>query len=249
MDIKLLSYNIQSWDVNERRIKGILDLIRRHDPDIICFQEVTLFWYSLLKKELGDVYAFTGRDRFYGNKTEIKPHFERNSVAYKKDRFKAIKTRTYWVGPDMYNPSKYEGASFNRVFTTAVLLDKKTNKKFQVISTHFDDRLPEVREKQGKIIAEYAKTQRTPLILMGDFNSEPTENAYKQIRKVLLDVGEEFGETSCTYHGYDKWSHLRIDIFFRNSDIKVKSFELVKDQYEGLPPSDHYPVKSVVAIK
>ena len=52
MNIKFLSYNIQSWDVTDRRIKGIFDLIKRHNPDIICFQEVTVGWYSLLKKEL-----------------------------------------------------------------------------------------------------------------------------------------------------------------------------------------------------
>ena len=248
MDIKLLSYNIQSWDVNERRIKGILDLIRRHDPDVICFQEVTRFWYSLLKKELGDVYTFTGRDRFYNDRTQPNKDYERNCVAYKKDRFKPIKCRTYWVGPDMYNPSRFEGAYFNRIFTTAILLDKKTNKKFQVISTHFDDRLPDVREKQGKIIAEYAKTQQGPLILMGDFNSEPTENAYKNIRKVLLDVGEEFNETSKTWHTYNKYPPERIDFVFRNKDIKPLKFTLVKDEFGGLPPSDHYPLECVINL-
>lgn len=248
MDIKLLSYNIQSWDVNERRIKGIIDLIRRHDPDVICFQEVTKFWYSLLKKELGSIYIFTGRDRFYNDRTQPHKDYERNSVAFKIDRFKAIKCHTYWLGPDMYNPSRFEGTYFNRIFTTAILLDKKTNKKFQVISTHFDDRFPDVRKKQGKIIAEYAKTQQGPLILMGDFNSEPTENAYKNIKKVLLDVGEEFNETSKTWHSYNKYPPERIDFIFRSKDIKVKSFQLVKDHYEGLPPSDHYPIESVIVI-
>ena len=248
MDIKLLSYNIQSWDVNKRRIEGVLDLIKRHDPDVICFQEVTIFWYSLLRRELGDIYTFTGRDRFYGDKTQNKRDFERNCVAYKKERFKPIKCRTYWLGPDIYHPSRFEGAYFNRIFTTAILLDKKTNKKFQVISTHFDDRFEDIREKQGKFIANYAKTQRKPLILLGDFNSEPKESAYKEIRKVLLDVGEEFHETDKTWHTYNKYPPERIDFIFRNKDVKAKSFQIVKDNYEGLPPSDHYPLKSIVTI-
>ena len=118
----------------------------------------------------------------------------------------------------------------------------------QVISTHFDDRFEDIREKQGKIIANYAKTQRKPLILLGDFNSEPKENAYKEIRKVLLDVGEEFNETSKTWHTYNKYPPERIDFIFRNKDVKAKSFQIVKDHYEGLPPSDHYPLKSIVTI-
>ena len=248
MDIKLLSYNIQSWDVNERRIKGILDLIRRHNPDIICFQEVTIFWYSLLKKELGDIYTFTGRDRFYGDKVQIKRDFERNSIAYKKDRFKAIKCRTYWLGPDIYNPSRFPGAFFNRIFTTAILFDKKTNKKFQVISTHFDDRFEEIREKQGVVLSNYVKDQKSPLMILGDFNSEPKENAYKHVREILIDVGEECGVTEKTWHTYNKYPPERIDFFFRTPDVKVKSFKLVKDEYESLPPSDHYPLESIVVI-
>lgn len=244
-----MTYNIQSWDVNERRINGIIDLIKRHNPDVICFQEVTIFWYSLLKKEFKDSYIFTGRDRFYGDKVQIKRDFERNCVAFKKDRFKAVKCRTYWLGPDIYRPSRFEGAYFNRIFTTAVLFDKNTKKKIQVISTHFDDRFPEIRAKQGVILSDYVKRQKGPVILTGDFNGEPTENAYKTVKTVLCDVGEEFNETNITYHAYDKWPHERIDYVFRNKEIKPKEFHLVKDVYEGLPPSDHYPVECLFEIQ
>ena len=248
MKLKLLSYNIQSWDVNERRIKGILDLIRRRNPDVICFQEVTIFWYSLLKIELSDVYTFTGRDRFYGDKVQIKKDFERNCVLFKKNKFKAIKCRTYWVGPDMYNPSRFEGAFFNRIFTTAVIKDIKSNKKVQVISTHFDDRLVDVRAKQGVVLASYLKGQKGAVILAGDFNSEPKEDAYKAIRKVFIDVGEEFNKTEPTWHTYDKWPRERIDFVFRNNDVKPLKFEIVKDEFEGLPPSDHYPLECVIEL-
>ena len=248
MSIKLLSYNIQSWDVTERRIKGIINLIRKHNPDVICFQEVTIFWYSLLKKEFKDIYTFTGRDRFYGDKKQIKRDFERNCVLFKKDRFKAIKCRTYWLGPDIYNPSRFEGAFFNRIFTTARLLDLKTNNKLQVISTHFDDRFPEIRAKQGVVLSNYLSEQKEPVLLAGDFNSESNENAYKSVKSVFIDVGEEFNETDITYHAYDKWPHERIDYVFRNKDIKAKEFRLLKDRYDGLPPSDHYPIECVFDI-
>lgn len=244
-----MSYNIQSWDVTERRINGIIELIKKHNPDVICFQEVTLFWYSLLRKEFGDIYNITGRDRFYGDKNENKRHFERNCVFFKKERFKTVKCRTYWLGPDMYNPSRFEGAFLNRVFTTVVLLDKKSKKKVQVISTHFDDRFPEIRAKQGIILSNYVNEQKCPVLLAGDFNSESHENAYKSVREHLVDVGEEFNEIDNTYHGYDKYPHQRIDYVFRNENIKSKEFRLIKDSYEGLPPSDHYPVECLFDIK
>ena len=246
MNIKFLSYNIQSWDVTDRRIKGIFDLIKRHNPDIICFQEVTVGWYSLLKKDLGDKYTLTGRDRFFGDKTRAKRYFERNCVAFKKNRFRPIKCRTYWLGPDMYNPSHFEGAGLNRIFTTAYLLDKKTNKKILAISTHFDDRLPDVRAKQAVVLSNFINEQKVPLLLMGDFNSEPTEEAYKTIRNSAIDIGEELGVTDDTYHGYNQHPSKRIDFAFRNNKIKPKSIALVKDCFEELPPSDHYPIECII---
>ena len=249
MDIKLLSYNIQSWDVNERRIKGIIDLIKRHNPDVICLQEVTIFWYSLLKKEFKDIYIFTGRDRFYGDKVQIKRDFERNCVLFRKDRFKAIKCRTYWLGPDIYNPSRFEGAFFNRIFTTALIKDIKSNNKIQVISTHFDDRFQEIRAKQGVVLANYIENQKGPVVLAGDFNSEPKEEAYKSVRAIMDDVGEMFNETNITWHSYDKWPHERIDFVFINKEVTPESFKLIKEEYEGLPPSDHYPVECIFKIK
>lgn len=249
MEVKLLSYNIQSWDVTDRRIKGIVDLIKRHNPDVICFQEVTIFWYSLLRKELGDVYAYTGRDRFYGDKQQIKGDFERNCIFYKKDKFKAVKCRTYWLGPNIYNPSRFEGAYFNRIFTTAELKDIKSNKKVIFISTHFDDRFPDIRAKQGIVLSTFIKSQKEPTILAGDFNSEPTENAYQSVAAILMDVGKEFNKTEITYHAYKKYPPERIDYVFINDGVKAKSFNLIKDEYEGLPPSDHYPVEATLIVK
>ena len=249
MEIKLLSYNLQSWDVTERRINGIIDLIKRHNPDIICFQEVTIFWYSRLRKEFKDIYTFTGRDRFYGDKNQIKRDFERNCVLFKKSRFSPIKCRTYWLGPDIYNPSRFEGAYFNRIFTTAILKDLSSHKKIQFISTHFDDRFKEIRAKQGIVLANYSLEQYMPLVLAGDFNSKPIEDAYKSVKSVLIDVGKSFKEESITYHAYDKYPHERIDYVFINELVKAKSFKLIRENYEGLPPSDHYPLEVILDIK
>ena len=73
--------------------------------------------------------------------------------------------------------------------------------------------------------------------------------AYQIIAQSLKDVGEEFKETNITYHAYDKFPHERIDYIFRNNNIYVKEFRLVKDVYEGLPPSDHYPMECLFQMK
>lgn len=249
MDIKLLSYNLQSWDITKRRMEGIIKLIKEHNPDVICLQEVTIFWYSFLRKQLRYTYVFTGRDRFYGDKNQDKRDFERNCVLFKRKRFKPIRRRTYWLGPDIYHPSRFEGAFFNRIFTTATLKDIKTNNVIQFVSTHFDDRFEETRAKQGLVLTNYIKNQEIPLVLAGDFNSEPNEAAYKSIANTLTDVGKIYKKEDNTYHAYNKYPQKRIDFIFINEKVKAKCFNLIKDEYQGLPPSDHYPVESIIAIK
>lgn len=249
MEIKVLSYNIQSWDVTERRINGIIDLIKRHNPDVILLQEVTVLWYKILRKAFSNVYEINGRDRLYGDKDCLRRDREKNCVLYKKNRFKLLNARTYWLGPDMLNPSKFEDSVFKRVFTAAKLLDLKNNRKFLAISTHFDYLKPECREKQAQVLANYLKTQKLPIVLAGDFNGDPTEDFYKTMTDVVIDIGAEFNENNITYHAYNEFEHMRIDYIFRSKDVIATSFALVKDDYEGLPPSDHYPVEATIKIK
>ena len=248
-DIKLLTYNVQSWDVTERRIEGIFKLIKKYNPDIVFLQEVTLKWFKLLKKEFKEIYTFTGRDRLYNDKDCLKRDKERNCVLFKKDRFDLLWSHTYWLGPDMKHPSKFEGSVFKRIFTATKLIDLKNNKKIQAISTHFDYLKPEVRKQQAEVLADYLKKQKGAIVMGGDFNGEPSEKGYEVIIGVMNDVSKEFKETNITYHAYDKFKHERIDYIFKNKLVEVKEFKLVKDKYEGLPPSDHYPLYAVIKQK
>ena len=149
----------------------------------------------------------------------------------------------------MNKSSKFDDSVFPRVFTATYLLEKNTKQKIQVISTHFDYDLPSGREKQAGVLSNYLLKQKNPLLLAGDFNCEPKEKAHQMINEILDDVGILFKQDEITYHAYDKFPHERIDYIFKSKDIKAKEFELIKDEYEGLPPSDHYPLMSLLEIK
>ena len=246
--ITLLTYNIQSWDVNERRVKGIIDLIKKYNPDIICLQEVTVVWFKILSKEFSSTYTFTGRDRLWADKDCLRRDREKNCVLFKKDKFSKVWSHTYWLGPDMLHPSKFEGSVFKRVFTSTKLKDLRNNKEFLAVSTHFDYLKPEVRELQAEVLANYLSKQKGAVLLAGDFNGEPKEKGYSLITKHMIDLGEEFNETNITYHAYDKFPFEKIDYIFRSENVLAKEYKLVKDEYEGLPPSDHYPLFAAIKI-
>lgn len=243
MRIKLLTYNIQSWDMNDRRKLGVVDLIKRHNPDVICLQEVTVKWFSLLRKELSDIYAFCGRDRFHGNKEIIEWKKERNCVLYKKDKFMASYSHTYWYNDDITKPGMTEEAEYNRVFTCVGLKEKNSGKNFELISTHLEYTTAHCRELQAEILVNYLKKQNKTIVLAGDFNSVPEEKAYQLVSKEMTDIGKEFSITENTYHSYKREAPTRIDFIFRTNDVKPLSFDVIKDEFDGLPPSDHYPLK------
>ncbi len=249
MKIKLLTYNIQSWDMNERRKLGVVDLIKKHNPDVICLQEVTVKWFSLLKKELSDTYAFCGRDRFHGDKNVIEWRRERNCVLYRKDRFSALYNHTYWFNGDIKKRGLIEEAEYPRIFTCVGLKDKNNGRIFEQISTHLEYTTAHCRELQAKILVDYLKEQNKTIILAGDFNSVPEEQAYQLVASQMIDVGKEFSRTEYTYHSYNKDRQTRIDFIFRTKKVKPLSFDIIKDDYEGLPPSDHYLLKCVFEIE
>ena len=249
MNIKLLSYNIQSWDMNDRRIGGVINLIKEHNPDIICLQEVTPSWFTILRKEFSDVYGFCGRDRYHGDKEIPTSRREKNNVLYRKDRFELIWSHTYWLGPDLFHQCKIEESTLNRVFTCVYLKDKITGKKFQQICTHLEFSNPISRKIQATILCDYLKTQTVPTLLAGDFNSEPVEKAYQLISEYMDDIGTQFNETRTTYHAYWKEPAKRIDFIFKNDNIEPVSFKIIEDQFEGLPPSDHFPLESEIFVK
>lgn len=242
MSIKLLSYNIQSWDVTDRRIRGIIEVIKNSDADVICLQEVTPQWFAILRKILSEKYGFAGRDRYHGDKEIPTWRREKNNILYKKDKFNLLWSHTYWLGPDLYHQCKIEESTLNRIFTCVYLEEKETGKRFQQICTHLEFSTPISREIQAKILCEYLVKQTGPRLLAGDFNSEPEENTYKLISNQLKDIGLEFNKIIQTYHAYYKEPGRRIDFIFRSDEINPSKFEILDIDFEGLPPSDHYPL-------
>ena len=235
--------------MNDRRQRGVVDLIKRHNPDVICLQEVTVKWFSLLRKEFSDTYAFCGRDRFHGDKEIIEWKKERNCVLYKKSKFTALYSHTYWYGDDIKHPCMTEEAEYNRIFTVVGLKEKATGKVYEQISTHLEYTTAHCRELQAAVLVKYLQKQRKNILIAGDFNSPPEENAYHLVSEQLIDVGKTFGKEGITYHSYGREKKERIDFVFRNDGIKTLAFDVVADEFEGLPPSDHYPVECIFEIK
>jgi endonuclease/exonuclease/phosphatase family metal-dependent hydrolase len=220
--------------------------IQFYEPDIFGVQEATpnqVVEMSALLPQYNQVGV--GRDG------ECKG--ESSNIYYKKDRFIVKETATFWLSETPNEISKGWDAAYNRVCTYALLKDKKTKNKIWVFNTHLDHIGEEARTNGIKLILSKIATLNTsnyPVIFMGDFNSEPTDERIINLKKAMNDcreVSEEkpFGPSG-TFNGFIHNEPVTklIDYIFvsKNNKLKVNKYAVLSDSKDLKYPSDHLPV-------
>lgn len=155
--------------------------------------------------------------------------------------------------PEVAGSSSFESA-FPRLCTYAKLKDLKTEQEFFVVDCHLDHVKEETRVEQIKVLlAEIHKVSGgSPLILMGDFNTSPTGPVREIVNQTkLVDPWLTFGhEEETSFHKFDgkdpDGSKTRIDWILHTPDFKAESIKLIKENKEGLYPSDHFFVCAIL---
>lgn len=125
---------------------------------------------------------------------------EYSPILYPVDLFKLLHFENCWLSPTPHKPSKGWDAGSERILTTGVFEHKATKQRLAVFNTHLDNAGSEARERSIGIILGVVErvrtdwsqddvnfdgqiTGKTPLnyFLAGDFNSFPTQEAYKAV--------------------------------------------------------------------
>jgi endonuclease/exonuclease/phosphatase family metal-dependent hydrolase len=157
--------------------------------------------------------------------------------------------------PDVF-ASKLELSGCTRVATWATLKNKESGKVYTHINTHLDHILEEVRVEQVKILEtklEELKAQGYPVICTGDFNTFETAEAYAEMRKTMDDVKllAENSDTGITFHKYgtiEEHEDGAIDFVFATKGTKALTYKIIRDSFDGIYPSDHYPVVADILL-
>ena len=246
-----MTYNIKldypkegknSW---ANRKPFFINQIKFYEPDVLGVQEAMPNQMKDMDSLLVD-YSYVGVGRDDG-----KNEGEFSAIFYKTEKFKIINSSTFWLSETPEKVSMGWDAACNRVCTYALFQHKKTKQKFWVFNTHFDHVGVVARAKSAQLILEKMKTLNTenfPVILMGDFNLEPETEDIQTIKKSLLDSKEvselKFGPEG-TFNGFEfeKPVTRRIDyVFVSKSNIMVKKYAVLSDNWDLKYPSDHFPV-------
>lgn len=235
---RVVSYNVQSWNVSEERKRALVENIKKLNPDLVGLQEVTYEWDSFLNENLGENYYIFGDFRF----TNFHEWNEKNSILISKKLFDVIDYKTFWLSETPNVESIAKDCKYPRLCTYAIVEIKSSGKRFAFLNTHLDHISEDGRENEARYLAKFIKTINLPIILTGDFNSMQSQKSYNLINKILDDSKLCFDnpDLSWTWHSYNEpIVEEIIDYIFVNKFIKPLNYFVDKSLYRNKDISDH----------
>jgi endonuclease/exonuclease/phosphatase family metal-dependent hydrolase len=257
--LNLMSYNIR-YDIttsnaspwNERH-KAISSQLNRFDVDIVGMQEVLVHQKEQMLLDLPG-YESIGVGRDDGkNAGEFSPIF------YKEERFRVLKSGTFWLSPTPDIPSKGWDAALNRICTYAQFFDLESKQSFWVFNTHFDHVGEVARMKSSVLILqkiqEVTKGKREIVIFCGDLNlndDHPTISFLQaQMKDALHGSKQVKSKMNKTFNNFDLKNEAsnRIDYIFTNKKVEILTFETIVEPFGISYPSDHFPILTTLKLK
>ena len=250
-NIKVMTYNIRcgycedSSDVNNwsNRKYLVAYMIKTHSPDLIGLQEAEMFQVKELIEML-DEYDWYGVSREDG-----KEGGESTAILYRKARFSSEQKQTLWLSETPELVSKGWDAMYKRTVTIIKLKDLMSLKEFYYLNTHLDHIGEVARTESSKMIVNAIGkyTNEYPVILSGDFNYRTASDGYKIITNKIFNTqsiskNESGGNITFNGFGKDIQPDNKIDFIFVNDKVEVLNHTIDTTTFNGLYPSDHYPV-------
>ena len=252
-DITVMSANVRTWspgDMGKRSWLYRADLVVKNiasvEPDIIGFQEVTKIHYAYLTENLKgyeNVIKYRDNSKFA----------ESCPVFYNTERFELKDKGSFWLSDTPDVMSKGWGAAYYRICTYTILTDKSTGKELVVFNTHLDNVSDEARINGITLVLEKIKQfGGLPSIIMGDFNADESSDTYKAATEMFLDAKYQTDDTDsgCTYQAFGtQLDRENIDYFMiSKTGIKVNKFRIIDTTYDGVYPSDHFPITVNISL-
>lgn len=173
---------------------------------------------------------------------------------YNLSKFDIESKGTFWLSETPDRISKDWGAACYRICSYAVLIQKKDGKKLAVFNTHLDHISAQARIKGIRLVLEKLNEfGGMPCVLMGDLNDFESSEMYAAATK-LFDDAKYKTQDSDSGATYQNWGTMpdgeNIDYFLISKEgIDVSQYRVVRTNYDGVYPSDHFPIKLKINLK
>ncbi len=254
-EIKVMTFNIlygsaddgeNSWD---KRKNMLYEVIRESYPDLIGFQEALKFQIDNLLEALPQ-YSYIGVGRDDG-----KTSGEYSCIFYSKDRFIVDTTETFWFSETPKVPgSKSWGNDLTRICTWGLLFDKFEKKDIYMYNMHLDYMSQNSRVKSTEsLVKKIAENgMKHPIIVTGDFNSGENNQAVKNLIDFgLVDTYRTLYKKAPNEGTFNRFkgddTSDKIDFIFVSKELKALKSKIIKTNWNGRYPSDHFPVAATIS--
>ena len=246
-EICVMSANVRCYSPTDLGKKSwfyradlLLQNIAAQSPDIIGFQEVTPLHYKYLTEHLhGYDHVIAYRDNA--------PMHEGCPVFYNTAKFTLRDKGSFWLSETPETSSKDWGAAFARVCSYVILTQKETGKDLVVFNTHLDHVSDEARIRGiGVVLDKLRQFGGLPCVLMGDMNAEEDSETYRAATADFDDAKyrTENPPKGPTYQNFgEELDAENIDYFLvSKTGVRVTDYRIVDTTFDGVYPSDHFPI-------
>ncbi|OQP78413.1 endonuclease [Xanthomonas phaseoli pv. syngonii LMG 9055] len=246
--LRVMSFNVRvpaDTDGDKRwqaRRAAMVTLIKQTHPDVFGTQELVSEQAAFLAEQLPD-YRWFGQGRS-GDDSD-----EHMGVFYDARVLKVVESDNFWLSDTPERPGSITwGNVLPRMATWALFERISDKRRFYLFNTHFPyrDEDEPARERSARLIlSRIAQLPAAiPVVLTGDFNSDPDKITYPTLTAVLRDARAQASKRSGpenTFQDFTTHPTRRIDwILYRG--LRPSRFATLDDRPGGILPSDHYPV-------
>jgi endonuclease/exonuclease/phosphatase family metal-dependent hydrolase len=245
----------RAWTV---RRPYVVQMVEKYDFDIFGVQEP-------LGQQIDHLVTDLPRYARFGVSDHNDHAYQHQDIYYKTARFSLLSSGKFWMAPggptslpsDVTPWDSYYHAC---VCTWGKFQDKSTGKQFFVFNTHYDPGAPNsgtptgatARLESSKVVLSKIQTLAgtSPVIFMGDLNANQNTEPYAYLKN--SDLLEESWDLAAVKYPASRqtgnwWNtnpagNSQIDHIFVTSHWTVAKRGVLWDNFNGILPSDHFPV-------
>jgi endonuclease/exonuclease/phosphatase family metal-dependent hydrolase len=220
------------------RAPSVLEVINKHQPDIIMFQETTPAMLDDLQI-IEKIYHYYYVGRNVDSKGEGCP------IYYRFQTWKMRFADTVWLSHTPRTPGSMDKDEGYPRIASMILLQHTNGQLFRFVNTHLAHRSKKANDINHKVLFDFIQSfpQRVPTILGGDFNEEQPVISKYRTRDFQFALTPEDGMTYHEFRGGNGIS--QIDHLLFQEPIRLVKVEVDRHLSLNRLPSDHYPVIGV----
>ena len=232
------------------RLKSVLAMIDKHQPDFLATQEVT---DSMAK----DLEILTQDFKSCGTGRDADRHGERCTLFVRQDKWTIEHTETVWLSetPDVPGSMDPE-EGFPRICTMAVVSSLQGDTHLLLANVHLSYRSERSLKQNVKTLVHFLGLWKEkypyPVVLLGDFNADPTDPIHESIKQtgLLSPLDKRSGSVKYTFHDFLGGNGIEtIDYIYYSPELTLTSYYVDQSKMEDRYPSDHFPVIGDFAVK